>query len=40
MRTSGSLAFVFLMKSISVNSVTIDILYICWFIHLAYVFQH
>lgn len=39
LQTSGSLEFVFFMQSISVNSVTIDILYICWSIHLAYVFQ-
>lgn len=39
LQTSSSLAFVFLMQNISVNSITIDILYICWSIQLAYVFQ-
>ena len=39
LQTSDSLSFVFLMQSISVNSVTMDILYICWSMHSAYVFQ-
>lgn len=39
LQTSGSLSFIFLMQSFSVNSVTIDILYICWSIHLASVFE-
>lgn len=33
--TSGSLKCVSLMKSINVNSITIDILHICWSIHSA-----
>ena len=36
--TSGSLKFVSLMQSINVNSITIDILHICWSIHSAYIF--
>lgn len=38
LQNSGSLECFFQMQSISVNSVTIDILYIYLFVHLASVF--
>lgn len=40
LQTSGSLSFVFLMQSITVNSVTIDSLHICWSIHWAHVSEY